>query len=566
MTRRRHIALGTFLALACVSLLTSATPRGATVKFFADDPLQREPETQDASAVQEWEIDLFWDLAANLFGRPGDPTPDVKARNVNTADEVPDSNWFTNRIGARPLSIDEVVKGEWLGAPPAEGPWSVFQAKEAGFAPGFTMRDAKGEMWFVSFDADGFPEAATGAILVANKIFWALGYWQAQNHLIRIRADQLTIDDNATVTPPSGKRRPMKFSDVEEVLRRSHRSPDGSYRAVAARALPGRTLGGFRYHGTRPDDPNDVIPHEHRRELRALKVFGAWTNLVDMKAGNTLDTLINDGGKGVVRHYLQDVGSTFGTGANAPRLYDEGWEYLYEGDLVWKRLVTMGFFLQPWQTVQYVENPAIGRFEGTEFDPETWKPRVPTAAFLRARADDTFWAARRVMAFSDDMIRAIAATGQYSDESAARLLADVLIQRRDQIGHAYLDAINPLINFTLDPDGTFTFENVAVVAGVAAEPEKGYSLTWARFDNTTGESVPMGSATLTTALRAQPPAALPSTPGAFVKIQVAAWEPAIPSWAIPVDLYFRRDSTGWSLVGVERLPDGPRSTTTDGHR
>ena len=88
----------------------------------------------------------------------------------------------------------------------------------------------------------------------------------------------------------------MKQGDLDDVFRRSHRSADGTYRAVAARGLPGRTLGGFRYHGTRPDDPNDIVPHEHRRELRALKVFGAWTNLVDMKAGNTLDTSITENG------------------------------------------------------------------------------------------------------------------------------------------------------------------------------------------------------------------------------------------------------------------------------
>ena len=117
----------------------------------------------------------------------------------------------------------------------------------------------------------------------------------------------------------------MEERDLEDVLRRAHRSADGSYRAIAARALSGRPIGGFRYHGTRPDDPNDVVPHEHRRELRALKVFGAWTNLVDMKAGNTLDTVVEENGRSVVRHYLQDVGSTFGTGANGPREYDEGW-------------------------------------------------------------------------------------------------------------------------------------------------------------------------------------------------------------------------------------------------
>ena len=125
----------------------------------------------------------------------------------------------------------------------------------------------------------------------------------------------------------------METRDLDDVFARAHRSADGSYRAIAARAVPGRPIGGFRYYGTRPDDPNDVVPHEHRRELRALKVFGAWTNLVDMKAGNTLDTVVVENGRSVVRHYLQDVGSTFGTGANGPREYDEGWELLYDGAL-----------------------------------------------------------------------------------------------------------------------------------------------------------------------------------------------------------------------------------------
>ncbi len=89
---------------------------------------------------------------------------------------------------------------------------------------------------------------------------------------------------------------------------RANRSADGSYRVMAQRGLPGRVIGGFKYFGTRPDDPNDIVPHEHRRELRALQVFGAWTNLVDMKAGNTLDTVITENGRSYVRHYLQDVG------------------------------------------------------------------------------------------------------------------------------------------------------------------------------------------------------------------------------------------------------------------
>ena len=47
----------------------------------------------------------------------------------------------------------------------------------------------------MSFDAEGFPEAATGAILVANKIFWALGYWQVENYPRPHQAGELAIAD-----------------------------------------------------------------------------------------------------------------------------------------------------------------------------------------------------------------------------------------------------------------------------------------------------------------------------------------------------------------------------------
>ncbi len=137
-------------------------------------------------------------------------------------------------------------------------------------------------------------------------------------------------------------------------------------------------LGGFKYQGTRPDDPNDLVPHEHRRELRALRVFGAWTNLTDMKAGNTLDTIVTEGGRGVVRHYLQDVGSTFGVGANGPHDWNEGWEHVYDGGATTRRLFTFGFGRQPL---------ADGRLRGAPGHRPLRRRRVRPRDLEAARAD-----------------------------------------------------------------------------------------------------------------------------------------------------------------------------------
>ena len=147
---------------------------------------------------------------------------------------------------------------------------------------------------------------------MATKFFWALGYNQVESFLTTFDPKRVEFDPSATIRRPNGKRTPITRDDLNEILERSARRPDGTYRVIAGRLLPGKILGNFRFEGTRPDDPNDLVPHEHRRELRALAVFGAWTNLTDLKAFNTLDTLAVENGRSIVKHWLQDVGSTFG--------------------------------------------------------------------------------------------------------------------------------------------------------------------------------------------------------------------------------------------------------------
>ena len=102
------------------------------------------------------------------------------------------------------------------------------------------------------------------------------------------------------------------------------RDADGSYRVIASRAAPGRPVGRIRFEGTRADDPNDIVPHEHHRELRGYSVFAAWLNHVDAKGINSLAALVTENGRTFIRQYLLDFGSALGSGGIGPTEIWEG--------------------------------------------------------------------------------------------------------------------------------------------------------------------------------------------------------------------------------------------------
>jgi hypothetical protein len=537
-------ALGTWTGAS-----SSSGPR-----FYSDDPIAREPESRDPSKAQPYDILSLYEMMNNLFVTAGHQPSGRRAQNINTIDEVPDSSWFTNRIGARTITTDEIVRGPRVGAPPDPSRWVLIREKTAGVHPGFTARDAQGETWFLEFDPRPFPEGATAAVQIATKFFWALGYNQVESYLTTFDPAHVEIDPKATVKRPSGKRTSFTRDDMNAILETVARNRDGSFRVIAGRLLRGKILGGFQYVGTRPDDPNDIVPHEHRRELRALRVFGAWANLTDLKAANTLDALVTENGRSTIRHYLQDVGSTFGM-CNEKHEWDLSWEYFYQGDTTLKRLWSLGFALSPWQTVDYVEYPSIGKFEGDRFDPRAWRPQTPTTAYLELRDDDAFWAARRIASFTDDLIRAAVHTGEFSDPAAEKYLGDVLIKRREKIKDVYLNAVNPIVDPRLDESGRLTFENAAVAAGVA-KGAASYRASWLTFDNVTGATQPIGETT-SASTTIEAPSGLPTASGRFIEVDLAVESEGHPTWRQPVRTWFRRDGAAWKLVGLERLPDAP---------
>jgi hypothetical protein len=461
-------------------------------KFYRDDALPREPKPASLGEVQVRRLGHYYDYFYYSLATPGERNTErrvVRAQAVNTLGEPMDGAWYTHRHYWRPLSLEELARGAGGTTPPsAEGPWTVVAAKTQGVAPGFTILDAQKRRYFVKFDRLTNPEMATAADMISARFLHALGYHVYDSYLVYFDRRQLRLSPEVEVFDRRGRKRQMTQRDLNEILLKTPKTKDGKYRALATLALPGKSVGPFLFHGRRWDDPNDSVPHEHRRDLRGYYVFCAWLNHDDSRAQNTLDTVVDQDGAKLVRHHLIDFGATLGsatTRANSPRA---GGEYLFAWGPTLKEVASLGLWVPRWAWAKYPPYPSVGRFEAEVFDPERWYPEFPNPAFLNRLPDDEFWAAKQVMAFSDDQIRAVVKTGQLSDSAAEQYLVDCLIQRRDKIGKAFFAKVLPLDRFTVR-NGELAFEDLAQKHGLGVTgPLK---VSWFSFDNETEQRTPL---------------------------------------------------------------------------
>ena len=97
----------------------------------------------DASKAVAIEGSNGYDFTEHTFLDVGDRR-DVRAMNVNTMDEVPNSSWFTNRIGVRDMPLDEIVRGPNEMETIDFAGWPIVQEKSSGITPGFRIRDPRG--------------------------------------------------------------------------------------------------------------------------------------------------------------------------------------------------------------------------------------------------------------------------------------------------------------------------------------------------------------------------------------------------------------------------------------
>ncbi|MPY87322.1 MAG: hypothetical protein GEU99_05325 [Luteitalea sp.] len=552
-----------------LSVAAQEVPSSEGRLFLPDDPLWVDPDTAfDAGDARPQELGQIYDFLENTFASVADRR-NIRALNVNTLDEVPDSSWFTNRLGQRTMTEAEIARGPDRFERLEIDEWTIVAGKGTGLQPGFQAigtRDSSKRRYQIEFDPPDNPEIATGAEIIGTAIYHALGYNVVEVYLIELDLTKVRIAPTASIRDRAGRPRAFNRHDLDDVLRRAARLPNGRYRALASRFADGAPMGNFRYYGTRPDDPNDIYPHEHRRELRASRVFAAWLNHDDSRANNTLDMLEGSPGRQFIRHYMFDFGSILGSATVGPNQPRSGHEYVIEADSSWKTLLSFGLWAPAWARRPSQATPAaVGTFAPDNFDPAVWRPEYPNPAFDNMRPEDAFWGARRVSAFSNEVLQRIVEKARYSDPRATAYLVNALKERRDRIARVWLTGVTPVVSPRLSADGWLSFENAAVEAG-AATPPTHYAVSWSRFDNTARDHENIGSQSKFTAPRTQaPPAVLEDSEFVCATLRVA--HPDYPHWVSPVRFYFRRDGKGWETVGlfregVSRLP--PRSAQPSG--
>ena len=506
-------------------------------RFYADDPLEFEPAPRTTGDVQRRKLSDYFDLLSHQFSSVGQRQPvdgpPLRAQAVNTLGEPYQGAWWVKRHYYQRMSLEQLRSGAGPTTVPAAGPWKVLSIKNEGITPGFRILDSQNHMFFVKFDPVTNPEMATAADAITSRLFHAMGYHVPENNVVYFTPGQLEVADDPAA--PGGEAGKMKHRTITEVLLKVPRSPDGTYRATASLALPGITKGPPRYYGTRADDPNDVVPHEHRRDQRGLHVIDAWVSHDDSRAINNEDSLVEENGRTFLRHYQLDFGSTLGSATQKPNSPRSG-AYFFSWKESAKQLFTLGLVPQYWANAEYPDYPSIGRFEWQVFDPERWVPEYPNPAFLNRLPDDEFWGAKLVTAFTDAEIRAIVETGRLSDKEAEAWLIRCLIERRDKIGRVYFAKLLPLDRFDVR-NGTLTWDDVG--ARLRYTPPADVTLAWESFDNATGSRSRIANAN-TAAVPAQ-------TSGYSLATLTSTTQPSHR-----IEVFLRHTSAGPQVIGVER--------------
>ncbi|MEO8701468.1 MAG: hypothetical protein ABI867_15585 [Kofleriaceae bacterium] len=251
-------------------------------------------------------------------------------------------------------------------------------------------------------------------------------------------------------------------------------------RGIASRILDGTWLGGHPDEGVRSDDPNDRIAHELRRDLRGQYAMFAWLDHVDVKEHNTLDMWVTDPadpGRHYVKHYAIDFGKALGVMASDKLDPRQGHTfYLDYGDML-ASLASAGLRERSWEGRSAPELRGVGLYEALRFQSGGWRANTQVnVAFATADRFDGFWAAKILIRFTGEQLRAIVETGRLTDPRSSRYLVDTLVARQRATARYWFQQVAPLDGFAIHTRA-LCFDDLAIRHRFASATETSYVVT-----------------------------------------------------------------------------------------
>ena len=203
------------------------------------------------------------------------------------------------------------------------------------------------------------------------------------------------------------------------------------------------------------------------------------------------------------------------------------------------------------------EFQAVGRWEAEAFEPYEWRNDYPNPAFVRTTDRDAFWAAKIIMRFTPEELRALVEQGDYSDPEDEEYFLDVLIKRQHKTVRYYLNRLNPIDEFEVAADG-LRFANLSERYGFVS-PAATYRVRWSVYDNATSTTRPLGNPRDQSATVIPLPTGHGVTEGTdrFLLVEIHSLHEDHPMWNRRVGIYLRPEGSGFSVVGIERESDPP---------
>lgn len=412
----------------------------------------------------------------------------IKAANVNRFDEVPDSSFFINRHAKKRLSPESLERGyrETEGPDFSKG-LTIINGKCSGMHPGFFVKDSKEDSYLIKFDPLEHLELATAAEIIASRFYYAIGYNVPQYTIAIIDPEKMNIGEGAEAVDDTGFEKPLTAEMLEDFMAFVPKTEEGYCRVSASKILQGKNKGAFSFRSKRKRDKKDIFYHRDRREIRGLHIFATWLNNYDVREGNTLDMSIKEDGKPQLKHYLIDFNSALGAayGGVKPPMF--GYENMFDYAEAGKAFFSLGLREKPWQRKWDKDkdevdlSPAIGYFD-SDFDPAKYKVQLPFEAFKVLTRADGFWAAKIMLSFSDDDIKNMVKSGEYSSVEDAEYIAKILIERRDKTAYYWLNLSSPLDEFDISA-GMLSFKDLLLENGFKKKENAYYNVKISETNN-----------------------------------------------------------------------------------